>query len=78
MLSEDEYIAGRHHFWTHFYCGLVFGAVLGTWVGWRYFEGGWRLAAVAVVALVVAAACGLWGDKAWRVMLRWLGSGRRW
>lgn len=33
MKKQDDYVAGPHHYWTHFWCGLVFGAGIGTWIG---------------------------------------------
>jgi hypothetical protein len=70
-MKKDDYILGGHHFWVHFWCGLIFGAGLGAWVSSGLFEG--RLAftaATAAIALVVALCCGRWGDSAWETILR--------
>ena len=29
MKQHDDYLLGRHHYWTHFVCGFVFGGGLG-------------------------------------------------
>ena len=66
MKKRDDYIAGSHHYWTHFWCGLIFGAGLGVWVGWWIFDSGWRLVLTAIVAsLAIAYSCGRWADRAW-------------
>ncbi len=70
MKTQDDYVAGPHHFWLHFCCGLVFGAGLGWAFGSWLFDGGWRAIVVAaVVAVGVAYSCGRWGDRAWRWIL---------
>jgi hypothetical protein len=67
MKKEDDYVAGPHHYWTHFSCGLVFGALLGLWIGTDFFESGWaNLATVAVISVAMAFSCGRWGDRAWQ------------
>ena len=64
-LKHDDYIAGPHHFWIHFWCGLVFGGALGAWWSWRLFESGVLIfAGAAFSALVIAYCCGRWGDLA--------------
>jgi hypothetical protein len=66
MNRRDDYIAGPHNYWVHFWCGLVFGAILGTWLGWQTFTSGWLVAAAALLTSpVVAFACGRWGDPVW-------------
>jgi len=40
MKKQDDYIAGSYHYWTHFWCGLIFGAGLGVWMGWGIFDSG--------------------------------------
>ena len=66
MKNYDEYVAGEHHHRMHFWCGLVFGALLGTWVGWWVFESGWPIVVTAgAFAAGIAYSCGRWGDRAW-------------
>jgi len=66
MKKQDDYIAGPHSYWIHFWCGLVFGALLGAWIGWQMFDGGWAIACTAfVTSSAVAYSCGRWGDPAW-------------
>lgn len=66
-----------HHYWTHFWCGFVFGLCAGAWLGWCLFDGGWALVVtVTVTASVVALCCGRWGDRAWHWILErlhWMG-----
>jgi len=38
MNDSNNFWTGPHHFWTHFWCGLIFGAGLGAWIGWQMFE----------------------------------------
>jgi hypothetical protein len=67
MKKKDDYIAGSHHYWTHFFCGLVFGAGMGAWMGWHWFDSREAIVGTtAVVSLVVALSCGRWGDPAWQ------------
>lgn len=67
MKQEDDYVDGPHHYWIHYWCGLIFGAFIGIWTGREVFDGGWALGvATTVIALVVAWSCGRWGDRAWR------------
>ena len=71
MNCDDDYISGPHHYWTHFYCGLVYGGGWGAWIGWNSTSGGWQfVTTVIVVALVVALACGRWGNRVWHWLLR--------
>ncbi len=70
MNGSDDYWTGPHHFWTHFWCGLIFGAGLGAWIGWQVFESGWAtVATLAVVGLVVARSCGRYGDRFWNGLI---------
>jgi len=70
MKKQDDYIAGAHHYWTHFWCGLIFGGGVGAWIGWGLFDGGWPLALTAVVVAVATAySSGRWGDRAWQWMI---------
>ena len=55
MKKHDDYIAGPHHFWIHFWCGLVFGGVVCTWISWSFFEStAVALVTASVGALVIA------------------------
>ena len=74
-MDRDEYILGRHHFWTHFWCGLVFGVGVGAWMSFGAFDAGWeRILSTSIIAFVVASSCGRWGDSAWRGLLDLLSS----
>jgi hypothetical protein len=65
-MKRDDYIAGGHHFWVHFWCGLVVGAGLGAWISSGLFDSGRaRIAMSVTMALVIAFCCGRWGDRAW-------------
>jgi hypothetical protein len=67
MKQHDEYIAGPHSYWVHFWCGIVFGALLGLWIGWNLFEQGWAIPATSLAtALAIGYSCGRWGDGAWQ------------
>jgi cytochrome b len=74
MKKEDDYIAGEHDYSTHFWCGLIVGALIGLRIGWGIFDAGWE---IAVTALLVSAAtaysCGRWGDRAWYRLIEFLG-----
>jgi hypothetical protein len=66
MKKRNDYISDSHHYWTHFWCGLAFGAGLGAWSGWWLFDSGWTVAVMAsVAAIVFGYSCGRWGDRAW-------------
>jgi len=53
MNGSNDFWTGPHHFWTHFWCGLIFGAGLGGWIGWQMFDTAWAaFATLAVVGLV--------------------------
>ncbi|MPN13011.1 hypothetical protein SDC9_160331 [bioreactor metagenome] len=71
MKKRDSYILGSHHFATHFWSGMVFGAVAGVCSGaWWFDLGGWKLAGFALLfAVILAYLCGKWGDRAWEVIL---------
>jgi hypothetical protein len=59
MQKHDDYISGPHHFWIHFWCGLVFGGVVNTWIRWSFFESTTVILAVAGIAtLAIAYCCG--------------------
>ncbi len=65
--DRDEYIAGPSCNWTHFWCGLIFGAIVGSLIAWQIFDSGWRvILAASVIALLIAGSCARWGDRAWR------------
>jgi hypothetical protein len=74
--KEDDCIAGPHNYRIHFWCGLVFGAFLGAWMGWQIFTSRWLIGGTAFVAsLAVAYSSGHWGDRAWHWIisrLHWL------
>lgn len=75
MNPHDDYFNGPHDFWVHFWCGLVFGAVLGPFIFRVIFDSAWTLGASTVVfALATAYSCGRWGDRAWH----WIISGLPW
>jgi hypothetical protein len=70
-MKRDDYILGGHHFWIHFWCGLVFGAGLGAWIGWDLFDSRWAfIGLTAASALMIAFCCGRWGDSAWDFLMR--------
>jgi hypothetical protein len=69
-MKKDDYLLGGHHRWVHFWCGLVFGAGLGAWIGWGLFNTAWDVAAIAAATgLVFGLCCGRWGDSAWQWFL---------
>ena len=64
--QKGDYIAGPHNPRVHFWCGLVFGAALGAITAWNIFDGGWDIAAFALLGAGALAYCGArWGDRAW-------------
>ena len=66
MKKQDDYTAGSHDYWVHFWCGVVFGALYGASLGWRAFSNGWLIAcSVIVTSLVFGVCCGRWGDPVW-------------
>jgi hypothetical protein len=70
MKKHDDYISGPHHFWIHFWCGLVFGGLTSLWIGWSLFESTAVVLIVAgIAALVIAYCCGRWGDAAWQWLI---------
>lgn len=70
MKQCDDYISGAHHYWLHFVCGLLFGAAIGSWIGWQLFDGAWGLGVTATLGSLAAAfSCGRWGDRAWHWMI---------
>jgi hypothetical protein len=70
-MKQDDYIVGPHHFWIHFWCGLVFGAGIGAWISSELFDSTLAFIAVtAVIALVVAYCCGRWGDPVWQRIIQ--------
>jgi hypothetical protein len=74
MKKHDDYIAGPHSYWMHFWCGFVFGAGAGAWAGWQIFESGWPVVVTGiVVSLGTAFICGRWGDRGWQRVLHKLG-----
>jgi hypothetical protein len=75
MKQHDDYIAGPHHYWIHFWCGLVFGAGAGAWIGSEIFDSGWLVLITTIIAASgTALMCGRWGDRGWYWVLhklRW-------
>ncbi len=70
MKHQNDYLAGPHDFWVHFWCGLVFGAILGVCIFGEVFDSAWGLATgTALFALLTAYACGRWGDRAWHSII---------
>jgi hypothetical protein len=68
-MKGDDYMQGRH-FWTHFWCGLVVGGILGARIGWGLFESGWaKVGCGAAIALALATALGYLGDPLWRWLI---------
>ena len=73
MKKEGDYIAGSHHYWIHFWCGLVFGVGIGICIGCQMFDSGWPIIVTAiVVSLITAYTCGRCGDRAWHWLLQHL------
>jgi hypothetical protein len=70
-MKSDEYMLGGHHFWVHFWCGLVFGGGFGAWMFYGLFDN-WaaNVGLTALIALVFALCCGRWGDAAWEMIGR--------
>jgi hypothetical protein len=74
-MKRDDYIAGGHHLWVHFWCGLVFGVIIGDRISSGLFDSRWAcITSTAATGLVVALCCGRWGDSAWE----WIGKLRWW
>jgi hypothetical protein len=68
-MKRDDYISGGHHFWVHFWCGLIVGAGLGAWISSGIFDH--RLAFIAStagLAVTFAYCCGRWGDSMWSLL----------
>jgi hypothetical protein len=73
MKRREDYVAGSHDYWIHFWCGFFFGAALGVWIGAELFSNGWGLAASSVVSAgLTAYSCGRWGDDAWKWVIKGL------
>lgn len=75
MKQHDDYTSGPHSYRVHFWCGLVFGAIVGAWFSRNFFD---SPILVCLGALTTGLACGLfcgrWGDSAWQRLLerlRW-------
>jgi len=72
-MKKDDYLLGPHHFWIHFWCGLVVGAGLGARISWVIFDN--RAAIIAsAVGITFACCCGRWGESAWTFLFskwRW-------
>ena len=70
MKKHDDYISGPHHFWIHFWSGLMFGGLLSLWCSWRLFDSTAAIFITAgVAALVIGYCCGRWGDSAWHWLI---------
>lgn len=71
-MRRDDYILGRHDYWTHFWFGFVFGAGLGARISWNLFDKRWESIVLTItIALALALGCGRWGDSAWEWLLTW-------
>jgi hypothetical protein len=70
FVKRDDYISGPHHFWIHFWCGLVVGAGLGVRISWALFDSAWAIITLTTMAaLTFAFCCGRWGDSAWGFLM---------
>ena len=68
-MKGDDYWHGRH-FWTHFWCGLIIGSLLGARISWGLFDSRWAFVGLTLtIGLVFAMAVGYWGDPLWRWLL---------
>jgi hypothetical protein len=66
MKQYEDYISGPHRYWTHFFCGLAVGALVGWWIFEGFFDNGaYNLVAIAATGICLGAFCGRWGDSAW-------------
>lgn len=75
MNRRDDLNPDRHHFWTHFAFGLVFGGAVCAWTSLQIFETRASvLTSASIATLAVAYCCGRWGDSAWH----WLAHVSRW
>ena len=73
MKEHEDYISGKSHFWIHFWCGLVFGGAIGTWISRTIFDSTSVIVIGAgITAVVIAFCCGRWGDAAWERLIRFL------
>ena len=68
-MNRDDYVAGEHHYWPYFWCGLIAGGGFGAWFGWRLFDSSIGYIGFTAMCGVVFAFCsGRWGDSAWRAL----------
>ena len=66
MKQHDDYVSGPHHYWFQFAGGFIFGAALGAYASYRFFESGVLVLLVGVAtALLFGFYCGRWGERAW-------------
>lgn len=73
MKQHEDYVAGPHRYWLHFFAGLGYGGLLGWWAATRWLsEGSYQLIATVLIALGVAFFAGRWGDIAWSRIADWL------
>ena len=69
-MNREDYIAGGHHFWIHFWFGLVLGAGFGLWISSGFSDHpSTVIVSTSVIALVIAFSAGRWGDPIWRGIL---------
>ena len=60
---------GRH-FWTHFWCGLILGGLLGARIFWGDFSNPLALiGCAAAFAVVFALVLAYFGDPLWTILM---------
>jgi len=70
-MKNNRSIYGAHIFWFHFLGGLTVGAGMGAWICRGLFHHLWAfIPLTAIIALLVAFCCGLWGGSAWEAILQ--------
>jgi hypothetical protein len=70
MKTERHYITGPHHYWMHFWFGIVAGAAIGWWTGAGIFDAGWLVwGTCGVMSLACGFGAGHHGDRFWYWLL---------